>query len=208
MRRFVQPSHVAAFAIFFAAVMVVGLGFKDWVTRASMQDVRAAVQRGPNTETGDAGTYALEGVGLPDWSRWSWQLTGGRTDLLDDDRDAITGFYRRGEASVALTVIEGTGGLDDNEPTRQVSLFPAKGPRTQLTLGGPSGGFLPSQASVTSQTTIKTGLDCTDGCAGTPLRPVLSVRRQYAGHTVVLTGWPVDDGLFRELQRMALRLDV
>lgn len=116
----IHPAQVAAFVGFFALVMAVGLLLKDYVTEASLQQVRAAVAQGPDYDAQTAEHSQLEGLGMPKWQRFGWRLVGGRTDQLEDHRDAITGFYRRGDAQIAYTVIAGTGGVDHEQGVGEV----------------------------------------------------------------------------------------
>lgn len=198
---------MVAFLAFFACVMAAGLVLKDYAIQASVQEVRAAVQRGQAYDGSTALHTELDGTPLPRWEQQGWRLTGGRTDLLEDNRDALTGFYRHGESTIAYTVIDGSGGVDDGEATRDVTRTTRAG-KTALTLGGATGGFAPSETLYDPKTAlVRSGLECTDGCISAPLRQVLSVKREVDGHTVVLTGWPLTDGLFTEMQDLALQGD-
>ena len=149
MRRFTHPSHVAAFVAFFAAVMAVGLVLKDAVTHASVQQIGAALQRGPEYTANEAAHARLDGAQLPDLSGSNWQLIGARTDRFEDNREALTGYYQRGGRNLAYTLIEGTDALTE------------------------------------------------DAARGVMLTT------QVDGDTVVLTGWPLDDGLREEMRQLA-----
>ncbi len=122
MRRFVEPAHVLAFVAFFACVMAAGLVLKDFAIRASVQEVRAAVQRGPAYDRSTAFHTELDGTALPQWEPQGWRLTGGRTDLLEDNRDAVTGFYRRGESTIAYTLVDGSVEANGGDPTTGLSV--------------------------------------------------------------------------------------
>ena len=209
MRRLVHQRQILAFLGFFAVVMAVALVARAWVVRPTVQDVRLAVERGPSVGGAEAGRFSLAGVELPDWTTDSWTLSGGRTDLLEDDRDAITGYYRHGGETIALTVIEGGEALDDDEPTRIRTATGSSGAGdAELVLGGATGGFTPSESQYGSAPrALGDAFDCAEGCGDRPRRPVLSVRRTVGdGAVAVLTGWPVTDGLFTRMQTLALGL--
>lgn len=113
MRRHLHLPQLLGFLAFFGAVMVAGLVAKDWVTRATVGDIELAVQRGPNVDADTARHLTVAGRTLPDWSDLGWRLTGGRTDVFEDDREGISGLYERGGREVSVTIVEGAGGLED-----------------------------------------------------------------------------------------------
>ncbi len=152
MRRITQPSHVAAFVAFFAAVMAVGLVLKDSVTHASVQQLGAALQRGPEYDAATARHTRLGRMRLPDWSARGWRLIGGRTDLFEDNRDAITGYYQRGKANLAYTVLEGADPLSDEAGPRGVMLTRQVGGTTAVFVGWPLDDQLRAELEILAET--------------------------------------------------------
>ncbi|MFA9269282.1 MAG: hypothetical protein ACEQSX_00780 [Baekduiaceae bacterium] len=97
----------------------------DDVDRPTVPAVVAAAQRPADSARTLASAH---GVPFPDWRAEGWRPVGSRTDALADDREAVTVRYRRGDQTVAYTVVSGTGNVDDETAvfTTQVGDGPSK----------------------------------------------------------------------------------
>ena len=126
-----------AFFAFFAAVMGVSLVLKDEVTHASVSEIGAALQHGPEYDAASARHTRLGAAKLPDWTGNGWRLIGGRADLLDDNRESITGFYQRAGDTIAYTVVDGTGELIDDAFNRDLTVIRTAGKQTVVLTGWP-----------------------------------------------------------------------
>lgn len=117
MRRVRHRSHLLWFLAFVGVVMLGAFMAKDWVTRATVGDVELAVQRGATVDAETARHLTVAGRHLPDWTDLGWTLRGGRTDQFEDDREAITGLYVRGDHELSVTIVDGDAGLEDSAET-------------------------------------------------------------------------------------------
>ena len=184
--------------------------FQDAMTDPTMPDVVRIAQKEIEFPAAQVQQRTVDGIRFPDWSRWGWEAVGGRSDMLEDEREAATMRYRRGRKTITFTVVAGTGQVEDAQPVRLVYRNPPLG-KTELTLGGVGSGFKPStQDPVTRATGAgwPAGLyDCesSSGCDPGPGPGALTVKRTIKGRTIVLTGWTPSDPLLDEMQDLALR---
>ncbi len=92
---------------------------------------------------------SVEGLGFPDWQRWSWTPVGGRRDILEDDREAGTVLYRRGDQEITHTIIAGTGNVNDEAATRSTQATTPTGKVELSKMLGPLPMSRSSSASAT-----------------------------------------------------------
>lgn len=157
------------------------------VATFAQQDVTIAADK--------AVTRTVDGVGFPDWSRWGWKPVGGRADESSTGRDIGTVVYRKGDDTIAYSVISGTKWVNGDLGGRIVYRSPPEG-KTELVL-----------SSVDDSVVIPLPDDeCANGSGCTSYsRTATTVTRHVDDRTVVLTAWPVSEALTTEAQDMALR---
>lgn len=183
------------------AAAVVGLGDAVQSGRApDMAQVVDVAKRPMTTAPAVARAVELDGVTFPDWTRWGWTATGGRTDRFEERRTAAV-MYEKGKQKIAYVIVSGIDGVNSLQPTRSVQRTPPRG-KIALMLGGSGGGSRPSQLAEPAGAPFYLCGD-PDACELSPAH--LSVKRKVRGHTVALIGWPVSDELYGALQDMAVR---
>lgn len=103
-----------------AVVAAVLLGCAD-LSRPNVPAVVEAARSPAVDDPQTAMARTVDGLGFPDWRRYSWTPVGGRRDRLEDDREAATVLYRNGARTVTYTIVSGTGNVDDEDTAIQTA---------------------------------------------------------------------------------------
>ena len=110
-RRLLQAAAVAICV----TVGVLGVLAYDEFRRPDVPTVVQAARSPAVDDPRTAMARTVDGLGFPDWRRYSWTPVGGRRDRLEDDREAATVLYRNGARTITYTIISGTGNVDDED---------------------------------------------------------------------------------------------
>lgn len=183
----------AVLGVIAAGGLAVALAWTAEDTKVS--EVAAFAQQDVTIPAEKAVARTVDGVGFPDWSRWGWKPVGGRDDESSTGRDIGTVVYRKGDDTIAYSVVSGTDWVNGDLGGRTVTRNPPEG-KTEL---------------VVSQVDDRVVVPLPDDACANGSRCAYhsgyatTVQRKVDERTVVLTAWPISEALWGEAQDLALR---
>lgn len=170
-------AKLLAIAVLAIAAIGIAIAFRESTSEPTMTVVVKDTRQGMTLTASRATGRSVDGIAFPDWTKQGWQVTGGRDDKLGHDRYASTTLYQRGGRAITLTIVSGTGVVENGKRAGGRTVVLDAAHKVNATYFGFGANVL------------------SDGA-------MYIFKRTVNGRTVVATGTPISPALYTEMTKL------